>query len=62
MGEWLSTGKGFYSELIGIGITAAGPLPLFTGFPFKPIRHLNNMVNYNLLAFKKVKDNKTKKP
>jgi len=30
--------KGFYSELIGIGITAAGPLPSLTEFPFKPFR------------------------
>jgi len=37
-GKWRLPGKGFYSELIGIGITAAGPLPSLTGFPLPPQR------------------------
>jgi len=34
--KWLLKGKSFYPGLPGIRITAAGPLPYFTGFPFPP--------------------------
>jgi hypothetical protein len=40
--QWHITGKGFYSnQIIGIGITAAGPLLNLTGFPIKPFWHPN---------------------
>jgi hypothetical protein len=39
-GSGHSSGKGAYSAKLGIGITAAGPLLRFTGFPIK-LLHLN---------------------
>ena len=43
--QWPWVSKRFPScSKKGLGITAAGPFPIFTGFPIKPFRHLDRQL------------------